>query len=137
MIEVNAYNIATDGDVRLSDCLSLHEFQCKSKARVVLVCAKLVDVLTDARHYYNRPLHINSAYRTPEHNASVKGSSPNSKHMLGVAADIWVEDVTSEALFGYLDSKYPDSLGLGLYDTFVHIDCRAGKNRWDYREKRK
>lgn len=134
---VNAYNIELEGDLQLTDCFKLHEFQCKNKARVVLVCTDLVNMLTDARHYFNKPLHINSAYRTPEYNASVKDSSPNSKHMLGIAADIWVEGVTMQELYDFFDKRYPNSLGLGIYNTFVHLDTRRVKARWDYRENRK
>ena len=35
----------------------------------------------------------------------------------------------------YLTKKYPDTLGIGVYNTFVHADCRAKKARWDMRSK--
>ena len=43
--------------------------------------------LDKAREYANIPFVINSAYRSPEHNAKI-GGKPNSSHLKGLAVDI-------------------------------------------------
>ena len=43
--------------------------------------------LDEAREYAGIPFVINSAYRSPEHNARI-GGKPNSSHLRGLAVDI-------------------------------------------------
>ena len=47
--------------------------------------------LDEAREYANIPFIINSAYRSPEHNAKV-GGKPGSSHIKGLAVDISAKD---------------------------------------------
>ena len=77
------------------------------------------------------PVKILSGYRCPVHNMNVGGAS-NSKHKLGIAADISVKGVKPESVYGFLDNMFPDKYGLGLYkgNKFVHLDIRATKARW-------
>lgn len=88
---------------------------------------ELVVVFERIRRYFdNRPLIINSAYRTPSYNKKV-GGSPNSQHMLGRALDIQPpKDMTSAAFFIALKNnhKWMGIRGLGKYPTFVHVDIR-------------
>lgn len=85
------------------------------------------------RYYAGAPLAVSSAYRTPEHNASIPGSAPNSLHVQGLALDIrppkgrrveWLFDVV-RAVAGQADSRIK---GIGLYAEarrpFVHFDLR-------------
>jgi uncharacterized protein YcbK (DUF882 family) len=80
--------------------------------------------------------HINSAARCFKYNRlSVAdggpGSNDNSQHPLARAIDFWIEGVKVRDLYDYLDSKFGDSVSLGLYKTFVHIDTRTnGGARW-------
>jgi len=39
-------------------------------------------------------------------------------------------DVSPKEIYDFLDEKYPDMYGLGLYDSWVHIDVREDKARW-------
>ena len=48
---------------------------------------ELESVLTNIREQFGEPIIVNSAFRTPEVNAAVKGSK-NSYHLQGRAADI-------------------------------------------------
>ena len=68
---------------------------------------------------------------------SIKNSSPNSQHTHGNAADIVVTDVKPIDVYRYFNMAYPDTYGVGIYNTFVHIDVRPNKARWDYRTKEK
>lgn len=74
-------------------------------------------------------LTINSAHRCKNHNKYV-GGAHNSKHLLGSAVDIKIRYVTPKDLYEYLDKKHSRSLGIGLYNNFVHVDSRKEKARW-------
>lgn len=121
---------------QLSPHFQVHEFRCSDLSRVIVLNKALLELLEIIRNHYNKPLIIISAYRTVAYNSSLKNSSPKSQHMLGNAADIKISDVSPLKLYMWLNSKYPNSLGLGIYDTFVHVDVREGKSRWDYRTKK-
>ncbi len=94
-----------------------------------VVDAELLQVLTDVREHFNKPVIINSACRCEAHNKIVGGSS-KSQHLLGKASDIVVKGVHSWEVGNYLRVKYPNKYGIGEYDTFTHIDVRKDKARW-------
>lgn len=113
----------------LSKNFKVKEFACKggSCCKEVKIDEKLVDYLQNIRNHFNASLTINSAYRCTEHNKKVGGSS-NSNHTKGKAADIVVKGINPLEV-----AKYAESLGIkgiGLYDTFVHIDTRENKFFW-------
>ena len=90
----------------------------------------LVDLLENVRTHYGKPVHINSGYRTVSYNAGLKNSSPKSQHCNGLACDFWVEGVAPAEVYKYCESLLGNHGGLGLYDSFVHMDVRAAKSRW-------
>lgn len=121
----------------LSKNISRYEVACKCG-----ICTKetidfeTLNIIQDACDHFGKELGmkrvvltINSAHRCKNHNTYV-GGAPNSKHLDGSAADIRIRYVEPKQLFDYLDSKYPDHLGLGLYKNFVHVDSRREKARW-------
>lgn len=128
------YTLNPDG--KISPHFAEYEFRCSDLTRVVVLNKALIDLLEVIRNHYNKPVHINSAYRTVQYNSKLKNASPKSQHIFGNAADIRINGVTPLQLYTWLNSKYPNSLGLGIYDTFVHVDVREGKSRWDYRTKK-
>ena len=83
-------------------------------------------IANDLRRQFG-PIIVTSGYRCPEHNATVGGAS-NSFHARspGMAIDLKSANATPQALYNYLTDKYPSRYGIGLYRTFVHIDCRTG-----------
>lgn len=107
------------------------EFACKCGCGTATVDAELLEVITDVREHFGKPVIITSGHRCAKHNANVGGAKA-SKHLLGIAADIKVKDVASSAVAAYLESKYPDKYGIGRYPRhgFTHIDVRSGKSRW-------
>ena len=127
---------------KLTENFSLHEFQCKDGSYIpneylpnAIQLAKNLQVLRD---YINKPITINSAYRSPKYNASakVKGAK-NSQHLLAKAADLRVEGITPKELAKVIESLIKDGKmqqgGIGIYPTFVHYDIYFdGKNkrRW-------
>ena len=88
---------------------------------------------------FGKPVHITSGYRTAEHNAAV-GGSKSSQHLLGRAADFYVEGVPVATVAAYAETLLPGRGGIGRYPKdakhpkrmtgWVHIDTRAGKSRW-------
>jgi len=76
-----------------------------------------------------KPITITSACRCETHNRNV-GGSEKSKHKLGIAADIQVKDTPPNEVYSYIDGCYPDTLGLGSYNNFTHVDVRHDRARW-------
>ncbi|EBH6582603.1 DUF882 domain-containing protein [Salmonella enterica] len=114
----------------ISKHFSRREFECKcGTCGYNAVDVELLKVLEDVREHFGKPVIINSANRCPTHNKRVGGAS-NSTHLKGLASDIVVKGVNPSAVYAYLDSKYPNSYGIGKYNTFTHIDVRGYRARW-------
>ena len=116
----------------LSKNFSRSEFACKCGCGQAIINEELVDVLQRLRDYVELPIRITSANRCEKHNANV-GGVKDSKHIIGQAADIQVDGLEPETLYRVLDQWYPSTYGLGVYNTFTHIDVRKSKARWDKR----
>ena len=127
-MSVKTYSLAKDGDKQLTENFKVREFRCKDGSDKILISPETVKILQSVRDYFGRPVKINSAYRTPAYNKKVGGVS-SSQHVKGTACDIAVEGVPPKAVAAYLEAMFPDS-GIGLYDTFVHIDTRGRKSYW-------
>lgn len=115
----------------LSANFDREEFECKcqDKCGFDTVDAKLLEMLQAARDEFG-PITINSACRCDAHNKAV-GGSDKSQHKLGRAADIVGSGlVTVRALHKFFDAHYPEC-GMGKYTTFLHIDSRGHKARWE------
>ena len=129
---VREYSLGRDGDVQLSPHFRLGEFACKDGSDKVLVDDDLVFLLEQIREAAGGAVTINSAYRSPAHNAAVGGVS-SSQHLYGRAADI-VVDGASPLLVGQIAEYYLDQWGgIGVYQTFTHVDTRSIRSRWDQR----
>ncbi len=113
----------------LSGNFSRSEFACKCGCGFDTADAKLIEMLQAARDKFG-PIRINSACRCEAHNKA-EGGADTSQHKLGRAADIACETgtVTIRALFKFFDENYTDC-GLGVYNTFLHVDSRNTKARW-------
>ena len=137
---IKEYSLRKDGAKQLSPAFRVREFRCRDGTDAVLIDEELVVVLQCIREHFGRPVHITSGYRTAARNAAVRGSK-SSQHLLGRAADLWVEGTTVEAVAAYAESLLVNRGGIGRYpkDTkhptrttgWVHIDTRPGKSRWD------
>ena len=89
--------------------------------------------LDKAREYADLPFIINSAYRSPEHNAKV-GGKPGSSHIKGLAVDISAKD--SRTRFLILDALFAVGFTrIGIADSFIHVDSDIDKSQnviWTY-----
>lgn len=130
MTEVKAYSLAAEGAQQISPHFKVREFRCKDGSDPVFVAPRLVEVLEAIRTHFGAAVTINSGYRTVSHNAATKNSSPKSQHLYGLAADIVVKGHSPKEVAAYAETLLGDHGGLGIYNTFVHVDVRAEKSRW-------
>ena len=105
------------------------EFDCRGTGccTTTLIDERLVQYLQQIRTHFGKPVHL-TAYRCRTHNARTPNASPNSRHIYGQAADFHIDGVAPAEI-----AKYAESIGIkgiGLYDTFVHIDTRENKSFW-------
>lgn len=77
------------------------EFTCKCGCGLNNIDLKLVKILEKIREHYNKPLVVTSGCRCKKKNDSLKGSSPNSRHLYGKASDIYVQGVSTNELLQY------------------------------------
>lgn len=113
----------------LSKHFSRAEFECQCGCGNDTADYKLVEVLEELREYFGTPIRITSGNRCEVHNRDI-GGSMNSLHIHGRAADIQVSGVDPRDVQEYLKSQYPNSLGIGSYITFTHVDSRGWRARW-------
>lgn len=106
------------------------EFACKCGCGFDKVDPRLVKVLQEIRDWFKRPVRVDSGCRCKAHNDATPNAAPNSKHLLGIAADIVVKDVPAASVQRFIESRYPDTFGVGKYNSFTHIDIRKSKARW-------
>lgn len=116
--------------VKLTRNFKSTEFDCKGNkcCSKTMIDIELVGYLQVIRNHFGKPVIINSGYRCQKHNKTVGGVT-NSKHCTGMAADIVVKDIKPKEV-----AKYAETIGvrgIGLYDTFVHLDTRETKSRWN------
>lgn len=117
-------------NIKISKDFLLSEFESPDTKEVKLD-PRLVKLNQAFRDRVGVPYTPNSAYRTPEHNKRV-GGSPKSQHLEGKAIDI-------PLLKGYTIDEMADIAeeicfdGIGKYETFMHLDVRGYRARWDVR----
>lgn len=86
------------------------------------------------RAYLNsKPINVNSGYRSPAHNAKVRGKK-YSQHLYAKAADIHSDYYTPTEIKQAIETLISQGKmiegGIGLYKNFVHYDIRGNKVRW-------
>lgn len=111
----------------VSEDFVLGEFMSKDGSDLVLLHPALILLVQDVRNHFNEPVTINSGYRSPGHNRRVGGAA-NSRHTMGLAADIHVWRVAPSKVQDYV--KGLDIGGIGSYNTFTHVDVEGENRRW-------
>ena len=105
--------MSRDSTRQLSPNFKVREFACKG-SDVVLLDDELVVLLQCIREHFGKPVYITSGYRTAAHNAAVDGSK-SSQHLLGRAADFYVEGVDVATVAAYAETLLPSRGGIGRY----------------------
>lgn len=127
--------------MKLTSNFELKEFACKDGSiipdNILPNIVELAENLQVLRDYLGFPIQINSGYRSPAYNESV-GGVKNSQHLLGKAADIVCQKYTPEQLLAAVEKLIAEGKvkfgGVGIYNTFLHVDLRDKKARWDFRK---
>lgn len=104
------------------------EFECKClDCGLDTVDAELLAALQDIRDKFG-PLRITSGHRCEDHNKAIGGNA-NSYHLHGRAADFQPLKADIIEVANYIESLDWQH-GLGVYDSFIHLDTRSYKARW-------
>lgn len=115
------------------------EFKCKCGCGEMRISPTVVYLCQMVRDHFKKPVIIISGSRCRKHNTNV-GGAETSMHMpkgdeLTHAADIRIEGVEPRLIYGFLNELNPSMLGLGIYNTWVHLDDRLDRAyRWDSRK---
>lgn len=134
-MSVGTYSLAREGDKLLSPHFRVREFACRDGADLVKIDTDLVELLERIRTATCGAVTVNSGYRTASYNQKVGGARA-SQHLLGRAADIQVSGA-SPLLVGQIAEYYLGGHGgIGVYQTFTHVDTRTARARWDQRSGR-
>ena len=112
------------------------DFACKCCG--LEVCTDDLKQLVDSiREELGLPLIVSSGFRCSKHNKEVGGVA-NSFHTKGLACDLRLtaKDNTKANLAKLQAiARKLCTGGVGLYDSFVHVDVRGIEANWDYRSK--
>ena len=96
---------------------------------------RLALVLDYIREKVDAPITLHSVYRNERYNAAI-GGAPLSQHKLGQAADISSPTKSPDAVWLAAVRARNKGIfegGVGVYDTFTHIDIRGERANWDRR----
>lgn len=128
---IEVYSKAKDGNKRVSKNFKVKEFACTDGSDPIFIDSALVELLQKIRTHFGKAVTITSAYRTPTRNKAVGGTT-YSQHLYGRAADIRLSGgISPKTVAAYIEKLLPNTGGIGVYDTFVHVDVRSKKARWN------
>lgn len=119
-------------NIQITDNFNSNEFDCNcSECNMTLIDVDHVKKLQKLRDKVKKGIKITSGFRCESWNSKVGGST-NSQHLLGTASDIVVSGMESIKVADLCKTFK----GLGIYDSFIHLDSRKlkGKARWDFRK---
>lgn len=122
---IDRYSLKNDGEFKVAPNFKVKEFKCKDGSDEILLDSSFVlNKLQAIRTHFDKPVKINSAYRTPAYNKKIGGAS-NSYHMKGMAFDIHIPGVSLDEICRFAQSI--GILGIIRYNSFVHVDSRESK----------
>ena len=120
----------------ITENFSIEEFQCRCGCDMPEFVKKnvieLAENLQIIRDEVGR-LDLTNAYRCKDHNSDVGGST-SSQHLVGKAADIKSESIKPKEMAQIVNDLMKNEKiktgGIGIYNTFTHIDIRGVRARW-------
>ncbi len=129
--------------MQLTKNFNLSEFACKdgseTPAHLIPNIQKLAENLQVLRDFLGCSIHINSGYRSPAYNKKIGGAT-FSQHVQGKAADIRTDKYTPEQVLAAVEKLIVEGKvkfgGVGIYNSWLHVDTRETKARWDLRTKK-
>lgn len=128
--------------MNLTKNFSKHEFDCNDGSEMPSDVLENVRILANhlqvIRDVIEEPISVNSAYRSLSYNRSI-GSKDTSQHIKGIAADLSLKETNPQELYNIIELLMDYDIipqgGLGLYNTFVHVDFRGYNARWNNTNK--
>ncbi len=104
------------------------EIACRGTGKL-LIDERAMDMLQELRTRLGKPVHINSGYRSPEHNRAV-GGAKGSKHLEGIAFDCRMAGHDPQVFMA--TARDVGFKGIGEYPVlgFCHIDARLTAASW-------
>lgn len=122
--------------MQLTKNFNISEFECNCGCSMpdfvkknVIELAENLQVLRDAVGKLN----LTNAYRCKDHNAYV-GGAVNSQHLKGKAADVKSSTMSPSEIAVTVDDLMKSEKfklgGVGIYNTFTHVDIRGSRARW-------
>jgi uncharacterized protein YcbK (DUF882 family) len=113
------------GDI--SKNFSRSEFACKCGCGMDTVDSELLELVQVIRDKFG-PINITSANRCEKHNAKV-GGVKGSQHTKSRAADIVPVNASIGEVHTFIIENF-NNIGIGLYNSFIHVDSRGHKAIW-------
>ena len=106
---------------RSSDIAKKHNLDNNPPEHIVPNLKRLATLLEAVRSLFNKPIRINSAYRSAEVN-SLLSSKPTSQHCIGCAADIRIDGMTpNDIVKSIINSTIQYDQLIREFDSWVHI----------------
>lgn len=125
--------------MKITKNFSIEEFECRDGSEmpdhIIGNIIDLAEQLQILRDYVDKPIQINSGYRSPEYNKKIGGAS-RSMHKEGKAGDIVIKGMTPGEVYNTIEKLISQGEmtegGLGSYKTFTHYDIgyNGQKRRW-------
>lgn len=111
--------------------MDVNQFPCRCGQCQPMPLPEALKNVIDLLEGYFGPATCTSGHRCAEHNKRVGGATA-SQHVQGRAADLVFPGTSPRAVYDWLDHYFPHEMGIGLYNTHVHIDTRPDRARWNY-----
>ena len=121
---------------------------CEMPINVYHNIVKVANQLQVLRNEIQKPIKVNSAYRSECWNAKIGGAHKidkkgnrieTSQHVFGRAADIAVKGMTpvevAEVIERLISNGDMLQGAIGIYSSFVHYDIRGQRTRWNNTKK--
>jgi zinc D-Ala-D-Ala carboxypeptidase len=111
-----------------SETAARHNIDQTPSNEVLMNLRRLALFLEDVRKVLDKPIHINSAYRSPLANEAV-GGKKTSQHCRGAAADIKVKGMTPDQVVrAIIKSGLPYDQVIREFDSWTHVSISNGKD---------
>lgn len=111
------------------------ELRCKCGCGAQWISPGALDKLQALRDRIGKPVVVHSAARCPAYNRRV-GGAPQSQHISVASKPSRAFDVSVAGMTPADVARIAAEVGfdgIGLYDTFTHMDDRGYPARWDMR----
>ena len=108
-------------ELSYSDIAKRHSLDNNPDKLTISNLTRLAELLENVRALFNKPIRINSAYRSITVN-SLLGSKPTSQHCIGCAADIHIDGLTPDQVVKrIMNSTIQYDQLIREFDSWVHI----------------